>query len=234
MHGFTTLARHRLHLDGFIATFAFLSRIAASESWDDDFLWQHSSSSDLHLPSSASRHHQRNLSHQHQHHRDKRLSTASSSSEYYASTSARIPARPYRKASTLSTSTTRSMTPDEALPSPLPEVGPGSAPRNALSRSASSSYSNRTTASTSSSSGCHTRSHHKNWASLSQTSLQEEGEDEPTITLATIAARHVQSPTLVPVPMSRSTASTSCSSTSPLRSPYSPASTSPIDDQAGK
>lgn len=136
----------------------------ASESWDDDFLWQHSSSSDLHLPSSTSRHHQR-----HSHYRDKRLSTASSSSEHYAPRT-QVPyhaqARPHRKASSLSTSTMGSVfTQDEEPAPPL---------RTRLSRSTSSSHAQQ--------------DRRKNWASLSTTSLQEE-EDEPTITLATIASR---------------------------------------------
>lgn len=147
---------------------------AASESWDDDFLWQHSSSSDLHLPSTASRHHQRQLQY-----RDKRLSTASSSSEYYArpgGLTSSAQARPHRKASSLSTSTMGSTFTQE-------EDGPLT--RTRLSRSTSSSQSNSNTQ--------QQQQHHgKNWASLSTTSLPEE-EDEPTITLATIASRQATS-----------------------------------------
>lgn len=100
-----------------------------------------------------------------------------------------------------------SITPDEASSSPVTSVGA----RNALSRSESSSHSHT-------SSSSHQR-HTKHWASLSQTSLAEEGEDEPTITLATIASRQTA---LISVPMSRT--STTHSSTSPLRSPYTSSS----------
>lgn len=164
-------------------------RAVASESWDDDFLWQQSSSSDLHLPSSSTRHQQH---HQHRHQsrhnvtRDKRISTASSSSEYYAHKGLPLPSastssssrptysRTHRKASTLSTTST------------LDSIGGGS--HEATS-------SNGLNSSTSSNGPVGNYPHHHqysahHWASLSRTSFQEDEEDDPTITLATLAARH--------------------------------------------